>query len=266
MIIKMNKYSFLIFHREYSDFLVRLRDLGVVHIRQNNDTKQVEEIKALLAEQKQIRQTIDRMNAMWDSAGLTVESLSPASEYLHVSDDSFDTAPRYIETIATIDAEIEANQKKLNELNQLQRELKVWGDFDPQLLRRLADAGREIRFWSVPLPQYKPEWEEQYGAIIISDARRIVSFVTVTPTGMPPKKISAERIDLPMRSLSDVEREISETKAETAHLRVGNGPNFMVKAIAEENGVRMPGFFGYILKFSLIILLPVYILVQLICL
>ena len=49
MIIKMNKYSFLIFHKEYSDFLVRLRDLGVVHIRQNNDTKQVEEIKALLA-------------------------------------------------------------------------------------------------------------------------------------------------------------------------------------------------------------------------
>ena len=45
---------------------------------------------------------------------------------------------------------------------------------------------------------------------------------------------------------------------------IGNGPNFMVKAIAEENGVEMPSFFGYMLKFSLIVLLPVYILVQLI--
>ncbi|MDR0732815.1 MAG: sodium:proton antiporter [Dysgonamonadaceae bacterium] len=45
---------------------------------------------------------------------------------------------------------------------------------------------------------------------------------------------------------------------------IGNGPNFMVKAIAEENGVKMPGFFAYMLKFSLIVLLPVYILVQLI--
>lgn len=45
---------------------------------------------------------------------------------------------------------------------------------------------------------------------------------------------------------------------------IGNGPNFMVKAIAERDGVRMPGFFGYMLKFSLIVLLPVYILVQLI--
>ena len=45
---------------------------------------------------------------------------------------------------------------------------------------------------------------------------------------------------------------------------IGNGPNFMVKAIAEENGIKMPSFFGYIIKFSLIILLPVYILTQLI--
>ncbi len=45
---------------------------------------------------------------------------------------------------------------------------------------------------------------------------------------------------------------------------IGNGPNFMVKAIAEQNGVRMPGFFGYMLKFSLIILLPIFVIVQLI--
>ena len=36
----------------------------------------------------------------------------------------------------------------------------------------------------------------------------------------------------------------------------------MVKAIAEENHIKMPSFFGYMLRFSLIILLPVYILVQ----
>lgn len=45
---------------------------------------------------------------------------------------------------------------------------------------------------------------------------------------------------------------------------IGNGPNFMVKSIAEESGIKMPGFFAYMWKFSLIILLPVYILVQLI--
>ncbi|MFK7969272.1 MAG: sodium:proton antiporter [Bacteroidia bacterium] len=38
---------------------------------------------------------------------------------------------------------------------------------------------------------------------------------------------------------------------------IGNGPNFMVKAIAEERGVQMPSFFGYMIKYSLIILLPI---------
>ena len=45
---------------------------------------------------------------------------------------------------------------------------------------------------------------------------------------------------------------------------IGNGPNFMVKAIAESEGVKMPSFFGYMLRFSLIVLLPIYILTQLI--
>ena len=45
---------------------------------------------------------------------------------------------------------------------------------------------------------------------------------------------------------------------------IGNGPNFMVKAIAEQEKIEMPSFFGYMIKFSLIVLLPVYIIVQLI--
>ncbi len=44
---------------------------------------------------------------------------------------------------------------------------------------------------------------------------------------------------------------------------IGNGPNFMVKAVAEENNIKMPDFFTYIYKFSLIVLLPIYIIVQL---
>jgi len=44
---------------------------------------------------------------------------------------------------------------------------------------------------------------------------------------------------------------------------IGNAPNFMVKSIAEENGVKMPSFFGYML-WSLLILLPCFIIINLI--
>ncbi len=44
---------------------------------------------------------------------------------------------------------------------------------------------------------------------------------------------------------------------------IGNGPNFMVKAVAEENNIKMPDFFSYMFKFSIIVLLPIFILVEL---
>lgn len=44
---------------------------------------------------------------------------------------------------------------------------------------------------------------------------------------------------------------------------IGNGPNFMVKAIAEEAGIKMPTFFRYILSFSIPFLLPVLFLIWL---
>jgi Na+/H+ antiporter NhaD/arsenite permease-like protein len=45
---------------------------------------------------------------------------------------------------------------------------------------------------------------------------------------------------------------------------VGNAPNLMVKAIAEENGVKMPGFFGY-MGWSMAVLFPLFLLVTLLC-
>jgi Na+/H+ antiporter NhaD/arsenite permease-like protein len=45
-----------------------------------------------------------------------------------------------------------------------------------------------------------------------------------------------------------------------ANTYIGNGPNFMVKAIAEQAGVRMPGFFGY-MAWSGAVLLPLFVAV-----
>jgi Na+/H+ antiporter NhaD/arsenite permease-like protein len=44
-----------------------------------------------------------------------------------------------------------------------------------------------------------------------------------------------------------------------ANTYIGNAPNFMVRSIAEESGVRMPSFFGY-MAYSLAVLIPVFVL------
>lgn len=46
-----------------------------------------------------------------------------------------------------------------------------------------------------------------------------------------------------------------------ANTYIGNAPNFMVKSIAEESGVNMPSFFGYVLKYTIPVLIPVFIAV-----
>ena len=49
-----------------------------------------------------------------------------------------------------------------------------------------------------------------------------------------------------------------------ANTYIGNGPNFMVKSIAEQSGVRMPSFFGYVIRYTIPILLPLFVALWLI--
>ena len=46
-----------------------------------------------------------------------------------------------------------------------------------------------------------------------------------------------------------------------ANTYIGNGPNLLVKAIADREKVHSPGFVGYVVRFSLPFLLPVLVLV-----
>ncbi|HBZ00498.1 MAG TPA: sodium:proton antiporter [candidate division Zixibacteria bacterium] len=48
-----------------------------------------------------------------------------------------------------------------------------------------------------------------------------------------------------------------------ANTYIGNGPNFMVKSIAEEQGYKVPHFFGY-MAYSAMILIPAFVIVTLI--
>jgi Na+/H+ antiporter NhaD/arsenite permease-like protein len=43
---------------------------------------------------------------------------------------------------------------------------------------------------------------------------------------------------------------------------IGNGPNLLVKAIVDHAGVKAPGFFGYIFKFALPVLIPTFLLIS----
>ncbi|MEE8334981.1 MAG: sodium:proton antiporter [Candidatus Neomarinimicrobiota bacterium] len=47
-----------------------------------------------------------------------------------------------------------------------------------------------------------------------------------------------------------------------ANTYIGNAPNFMVKSIAESSGLKMPSFFGYLFKWSIPILIPLFLVIS----
>ena len=44
---------------------------------------------------------------------------------------------------------------------------------------------------------------------------------------------------------------------------IGNGPNFLVKSIADQSKVKMPSFFAYFFNYSLPVLIPLFALIWL---
>jgi Na+/H+ antiporter NhaD/arsenite permease-like protein len=88
------------------------------------------------------------------------------------------------------------------------------------------------------------------------------SFLDNAPTYVAFATLAAgsDNLGLLMTQAPDVLRAIScGAVFMGANTYIGNGPNFMVKAIADEAGVRMPSFFGYLL-WSGLILLPLFLL------
>ena len=107
-------------------------------------------------------------------------------------------------------------------------------------------------------------WQFYYGAGLLS------AFLDNSPTAVAFHTVAQ---GLPHSANIDLVAGVSELLLKAIALGsvffgamtyIGNGPNFMVKAIAEQNGIKMPSFFGYIFRFSIVVLLPVYILVQVI--
>jgi Na+/H+ antiporter NhaD/arsenite permease-like protein len=93
----------------------------------------------------------------------------------------------------------------------------------------------------------------------------VVFFETAHATPMPEfaargpwgaaDPVDPELVDMPSLILTAIS---SGAVFMGAMTYIGNGPNFMVRSIAERAGVKMPSFFGYMLKWSLPILLPAF--------
>lgn len=197
MITKMKKFTFLVFYKEYEQFLEQLRSLGVVHVsEQAQGTVQ----DAALQERIQLLTRCNTVLAELEPFAKAAEGAATPSA------DAVEKAKGLLADYEAILSEKTVAEQRLVALGKDEQTLMPWGDFDPQQITKLAEAGYQLRFFACAPKAYKKEWESAYGALVIDETKQKTHFVVVTRPDASVD-IEAEACVLPQTSLSAIAEE-----------------------------------------------------------
>lgn len=214
MITKMKKLSFLIYSKEYEQFLEHLRSLGIVHVIQKQQgtvqNQELQEDIVLLSRFKNALRVFEPLAANGDGSLWQVPDSETNSDLSICQKEPSPMA--VLERFDILEADKVVQEQTLQALSRDRAQLLPWGDFEPAKVERLAAAGYKIGFYTCPLRAFNDEWTDKYGVVEIERDKQKVSFVTVTHNDVVPD-IDAEQVQLPHMSLSAVEADIAKTKA-----------------------------------------------------
>ena len=135
MIVKMSKYTFVLYHERQKEFLAALQELGLVDITTTGWEANGEE-RAMLAELEQHRAAKSCFAELAKEEGF--EPGEPFS-------DGEEAFRQYLQASAAI----EELKGRLEKARREADELAVWGDFSPEAVKKLAEDGVVLRFFSV---------------------------------------------------------------------------------------------------------------------
>lgn len=201
MIVKMSKYAFMVYHKEYDTFLSTLRDLGVVHIKETNSVMDNERLQELLAERKQIN-TLMRYFKNLHAAEKDVK-FAPARE---LTKEEGLKLVRKIEELQDKKAQLIASKQSIEKDLAY---MEIWGEFSYQNINRLKRAGYDVTFFTCPTAKYEPEWGVLYNAILINNFQSVTYFITITKEGTLID-IDAERPKMPVQGLAKLRARLDQ--------------------------------------------------------
>jgi V/A-type H+-transporting ATPase subunit I len=213
MIAKMKKYSFLVYYKEYNNFLEKLRDIGVVHVieKQKGYIPEEGELYNRLNEKKRIKDSLKRLSIFKDDNEIDNKDLSPinhAIDGMSVLNEIEDTCQKRDEILS-----------KRNILKKELEKIEPWGDFDIKLFEKLENSGVYIHFHVVSQSKFDAKWIEQYNAVIINKNGASLYFVTITNNSAFPE-IDTEHIKGFELSKSQLKSKILNVEKELEEINV----------------------------------------------
>jgi V/A-type H+-transporting ATPase subunit I len=207
MIVKMKKYTFLVYHKQYLDFLENIKDIGVLHI--------VERPEGVL-ENDELRDKMQNASRV-KSLLKQLEDVRPKNAVFAPADPDKDG----LELLKEIEALFGRRDGLLQKIAQTEKEserMEPWGDFDHKRLSDLKKSGFEINFFTCPLRKFDQEWETLYNAFEIDRKGSAIYFVTVT---RPNEKIEidADYISISDKTSAGLDKDIVGLKENLAAVR-----------------------------------------------
>ncbi len=203
MIIPMLKYTFLVFHKEYTSFLENIQELGVVHVA-----------KKYLELSENIQQKYVEINACENTIQfLTKREIEPIEGNTRLSEKEI------IQDIQQKQKEQEELVTKLEETKKLYNKACQWGDFSPEIIDRLKQQNIHFHFYSATRKKYAQLEKEGLPVEIISEQGNQVLLLLIK-TGDSKIEIDAEELLLPEIPYTKLKEQIAEleTKIERIHL------------------------------------------------
>lgn len=204
MIQPMNKYAFLVFHRDYEAVLHQLRELGVLHIQERRDTREVEELQQIQQERGEIKTLLRQLRPFAEGQD---PELHPRLKQRAEGQ----------ELVRELHGLLELRGQKQQELAALRAEaseVALWGDFSPERLEQLDAAGYQLEFYSMPLARYTEDFEAGHDVLPIAEQAGRKYFVLLRRAGDAAPLAEADRLARPARSVVQVEELIAQRREE----------------------------------------------------
>lgn len=218
MIVKMNKLTFLIYHKEYEAFLEKLRALGVVHVEIRQSGEVDESLQKLLQKHTSYKTLQKEMTSWAHQADEQDKKVTAAQESIEETLEGYNDKQQSIQLLTQ---QIPALEREI-------AQLEVWGEFDWNLIDKLKDNGWIIQFFNCPDKSFDEKWQDEYNAQVITRKGGQCYFITVNPT---PVELEAEAVRLPKHKLSELinqqqelNKNLEEAKRQLARFCVAHLP------------------------------------------
>lgn len=195
MISKMNKLSFLIYHKEYEAFLERLRKLGVVHIEKREGAEMDANLQIFMQKRTTCQSLLKLMKMVAANHEKNVANTKNVTAE-QVADD-YDLQQKHIQTL----------RMQLQMVGRDIETMNVWGDFDWDKVYKLQAHGWLIQFFKCPKKLFDDSWIDEYNATIIATESGQSYFITISKF---PVELNAEKVCLPEKRLSVLKNEQNE--------------------------------------------------------